>query len=144
MNKYKHVNSFTNIFINANTCVPYLVSAHQYFSKKISFGYIAIIGASFSQLQGALTFFISSYSNLANLAAVIQRLFDFAKSIEKIEKFESKIEIEDANDLEISNLNVSLPSGREILNNFSTKFKYSKSILIVVHQAVENLHYCEH
>ncbi len=130
MTKLKHLNGFTNVYNNATIFAPFIIAAPQYFSKKITFGDLSQISMAFSQVQGALSFFVNSYSSIASLMAVVQRLSGFAKSLEEVEKIESKVEVGAADNFEIENLNISLPSGREILNNLSINFKDKKSILI--------------
>ena len=130
MTKEKHINGFTSIYSNATIFAPYIIAAPQYFSKKITFGDLTQISVAFTQVQNALSFFINSYQSIASLMAVVQRLFVFMKNIEEVEKIESKVELGNADEFEISALNIFLPSGREILNNFSLKVKDAKAILI--------------
>ena len=61
--------------------VPYILTAPYYFIDKITLGQMQQTVGAFSSVQGALTFFITSYSTIADYKAVIDRLTTFEAAI---------------------------------------------------------------
>ena len=130
MKKTKHLNFYVNSYGQLAIIVPLLMAAPRYFSKEIQLGGLMQISSAFGRVQDALSYFVDSYDTLASLAAVINRLAGFTEHIDDAKKIQSKITHSDAPELKISALNVSLPTGRQLLNNLSLKIQNAKSILV--------------
>ena len=58
---------FQSAYFQANVVVPYILTAPYYFIDKITLGQMQQTVGAFSSVQGALTFFITSYSTIAEL-----------------------------------------------------------------------------
>ncbi|MBQ9497912.1 MAG: ATP-binding cassette domain-containing protein, partial [Selenomonadaceae bacterium] len=76
------------------------------------------------------SFFVDSYDTLASLAAVINRLAGFTEHMDDAKKIRSSVTTTTAPELKISALNVSLPTGRELLKKLSLELQNSKSLLV--------------
>ena len=81
-------------------------------------------------MQDALSFFVNAYDTLATLAAVINRLAGFTEHMDDAKKIQSKVTTVTAPELKISALNVSLPTGRELLKKLSLQLENAKSLLV--------------
>ena len=130
MKKTKHLNFYVNGYAQLAVLVPLLMAAPRYFSKEIQLGGLMQISSAFGRVQDALSFFVDSYDTLASLAAVINRLAGFTEHMNDAQKAKSSVTNSTAPELEISALNVSLPTGRELLKKLSLQLQNSKSLLV--------------
>ncbi|MBQ7476736.1 MAG: ABC transporter ATP-binding protein/permease [Selenomonadaceae bacterium] len=130
MTKTKHLNFYINGYAQLAVIVPIILAAPKYFSKEIQLGGLMQTVSAFGRVQDAMSFFIDSYATIANLAAVIHRLSGFTEHVETVQKIESHVEKSTDENLAISNLNISLPTGRELLNKLSLRLENSKSLLV--------------
>ena len=130
MKKTKHLNFYVNGYAQLAVLVPLLMAAPRYFAKEIQLGGLMQISSAFGRVQDALSFFVDSYDTLASLAAVINRLAGFTEHMNDAQKIRSKITTAQAPELQISNLNVELPTGRELLKKLSLQLQNSKSLLV--------------
>lgn len=130
MKKTKHLNFYSNGYAQLAIIVPLLMAAPRYFSKEIQLGGLMQISSAFGRVQDALSFFVDSYDTLASLAAVINRLAGFTEHMDEAKKIQSNVTTSTAPELKISALNVSLPTGRELLKKLSLQLQNSKSLLV--------------
>ncbi|MBR7025105.1 MAG: ABC transporter ATP-binding protein/permease [Selenomonadaceae bacterium] len=130
MKKTKHLNFYVNGYAQLAIIVPLLMAAPRYFAKEIQLGGLMQISSAFGRVQDALSFFVDSYDTLANLAAVINRLAGFTEHMEDAQKIQSKVSTATAPELKISALNVSLPTGRELLKKLSLQLQNTKALLV--------------
>ncbi|MBQ3725454.1 MAG: ABC transporter ATP-binding protein/permease, partial [Selenomonadaceae bacterium] len=130
MKKTKHLNFYVNGYAQLAVIVPLIMAAPRYFSKEIQLGGLMQISSAFGRVQDALSFFVDSYDTLASLAAVINRLAGFTEHMDDAKKIRSSVTTTTAPELKISALNVSLPTGRELLKKLSLELQNSKSLLV--------------
>ena len=130
MKKTKHLNFYVNGYAQLAVIVPYIMAYPRYFAKEIQLGGLMQISSAFGRVQDALSFFVNSYDTLATLAAVINRLAGFTEHMEEAKKVQSSVTTSTAPELKISALNVSLPTGRELLKKLSLELQNSKSLLV--------------
>ena len=130
MKKTKHLNFYASSYGQLAVIVPLIMAAPRYFSKEIQMGGLMQISSAFSRVQDALSFFVNSYDTLANLAAVINRLDGFTEHMNETKTIQSKVTTATADELKISALNVSLPTGRELLKKLSLQLQNAKSLLV--------------
>ena len=130
MTKTKHLNFYSVSYSQISVIFPIVLAAPRFFSKEIQLGGFMQTISAFNQVQSALSYFIDSYGTLASLAAVINRLSGFTEHVEEIQKLENKVEKSTAPELTISDLSISLPTGKELLNKFSFSLENSKSMII--------------
>ncbi len=130
MKKTKHLNFYVNGYAQMAILVPLLMAAPRYFSKEIQLGGLMQISSAFGRVQEALSFFVDSYDTLASLAAVINRLAGFTEHMNDAQKIRSKVTMATAPELQIADLNVKLPTGRELLKKLSLQLQNAKSLLV--------------
>lgn len=130
MTKTKHLNFYINGYAQLAVIVPIILAAPKYFAKEMQLGGLMQTVSAFGRVQDALSFFIDAYSTIASLAAVIHRLAGFTEHVNEVQKVESHVEKSTAANLKISDLNISLPTGRELLNKLSLSLENSKSLLV--------------
>ena len=130
MTKTKHLNFYANGYGQLAIIVPLILAAPRFFSKEIQLGGLMQTISAFGRVQDALSFFVDSYGTLANLGAVINRLDGFTEHVEEVQKIKTKVEKSEAAELTISNLNISLPNGKELLKKLSMSVENTKSLLV--------------
>ncbi len=73
----KSLTWFTSFFGQAAVVFPFVVAAPRYFSGAIQLGQLTQISGAFGEVQGALSWFVDSYSGLASWRATTDRLTGF-------------------------------------------------------------------
>ncbi|MBQ7705773.1 MAG: ABC transporter ATP-binding protein/permease, partial [Selenomonadaceae bacterium] len=130
MTKTKHLNFYVNGYGQLAIIVPLILAAPRFFSKEIQLGGLMQTISAFGRVQDALSYFIDAYGTIANLAAVINRLAGFTEHVEKVQSVKSRVEKSAASELTISDLNISLPTGKKLLQKLSLQLENSKSLLV--------------
>jgi putative ATP-binding cassette transporter len=111
--------------------VPYLVAAPKYFGHAIRFGGVQQIATSFDQVQSSLSFIVNSYADIAELAAVMERLGQFRRRMESLEGQRSMLVMGYApGPLRISDLQLSLPDGIVLQRDIRTEVRSGGRLLI--------------
>jgi len=80
MSRQKKLTFFTAGFDQASVVIPYLLVAPAYFANAVQLGALMQTASAFGSVQGALSFFVLTYNQLAEWTAVIQRLAGFNAS----------------------------------------------------------------
>ena len=75
---------FTSFFGQAAVVFPFVVAAPRFFSGAIQLGELMQISSAFGQVQGALSWFVDSYSSLASWRATTDRLTSFEASFQAL------------------------------------------------------------
>ena len=83
MRRQKTLTWFTSFYGQAAIIFPFLVGAPRYFSGAIQLGGLIQISSAFGQVQGALSWFIDAYPQLADWRATVDRLTSFGAAIER-------------------------------------------------------------
>jgi putative ATP-binding cassette transporter len=81
MNRTKKITAFTASYSQASVVFPYILVAPAYFAEKIQLGGMMQTASAFSNVQSALSFFITIYRQLAEWQAVVNRLDGFEAGI---------------------------------------------------------------
>lgn len=128
----KKLIAFTASYGQLSTIIPYIVTAPFYFAGKIQLGVMSQTGRAFGTVDSALTFFITYYVSLAEFKAVLDRLISFDASIERaiglgIAPRQEKSRTED---LQLEELTLRLPDGREIIKDANVKLDANAPVLL--------------
>ena len=113
------ITAVTQSYAQAAVILPYALVAPAYFSQKIPLGNIVQAVSAFSSVQGALSFFIAAYRQLAEWQAVIDRLEGFEHSMTAArEKRRGNIRIDTAgraDGIVLQDLQLASPGGTPLL-----------------------------
>lgn len=109
---------------------PFIVQAPRLLSKQITLGDVMQTAQSFGQVEGALSFFRTSYDSFASYRAVINRLSGFIDSIDCAEQLSSAQIEAGSHRLQVKSLSVRTPSGRVLVDELSLSLEKSASLLI--------------
>jgi vitamin B12/bleomycin/antimicrobial peptide transport system ATP-binding/permease protein len=121
MTRQKRLTFFTAGYQQASVVFPYIVVSPVYFSGAMQLGGLMQTASAFNSVQNALSFFITTYRQLAEWAAVIERLAGFDIAVAKAKTAAVTppvIEMRarpDQDAVEIDHLAVRLPSGRTLV-----------------------------
>ncbi|SDR61237.1 putative ATP-binding cassette transporter [Rhizobiales bacterium GAS113] len=130
----KLVVAFTASYHQVNAVLPFILLAPYYFSGKVTLGIMMQTVGAFSNVQSSLSFFIDSYSTIAEFKAVVDRLTSFAASTDKARALSSvKPHIEvglGGQDLGMQGLEVALPQGKTVVRIKDTTLRHGESVLL--------------
>ncbi|MCB8820450.1 ABC transporter ATP-binding protein/permease [Microvirga rosea] len=125
---------FQAAYFQANVVVPYILTAPYYFIDKISLGQMQQTVGAFSSVQGALDFFITSYSTIASYKAVVDRLLTFEAAIDNVRRRSNEEHVElvvsPDQDLKVNDLTVALPEGRPLMRADDVAFRHGETTLL--------------
>jgi putative ATP-binding cassette transporter len=125
---------FQSTYFQANVVVPYILTAPYYFIGKITLGQMQQTVGAFSSVQGALDFFITSYSTIANYKAVVDRLTTFEAAVETVHRSgaDNRVQLAPSSnaDLNVSGLQVALPDGRVLMRADGVAFRQGETTLL--------------
>lgn len=116
MRRTKLLNFYVNGYGQLAIIFPLIMAAPRYYAGEIALGGLMQTISAFGRVQDALSFFVDSYSSIAELSAVIQRLSGFTAHINEAAAVPPMIVHEDdAEDaLCLSDLHVALPHSAEL------------------------------
>ena len=108
---------FTTGYSQVAVVFPFLVAAPRYFDKQIALGGLMQISSAFGRVQESLSFIVSSYTEIAQYQAVVQRLQGFRGRVDEIvsqRQGPQPIAIERSSEgegVEVAELDLRLPGG---------------------------------
>ena len=130
----KKLTWFTTGYTQLAIIFPLMVAAPRYFAKAIQLGGLMQIVSAFGQVQEALSFIISSYTEIAEYQSVVRRLSGFQERLNEIaadREVPQPIEIErHGPGVEVDMLDLNLPDGQLLRTNISLAASPGESLLI--------------
>jgi putative ATP-binding cassette transporter len=126
------ITGFTTFHAQIAAVLPILVSAPRYFSGELQLGSIFQIGNAFAQLYASLSWFITSFTQLAEWRATVSRLTSLIEAMEQGAAARGPATVEGGkqNALEIAGLNIALPGGRALFSDYAVELKEGERTLI--------------
>ncbi len=113
---------------------PFIVAAPRYFNKVIQLGGLMQIASAFGQVQDSLSFIISSYTDIAQYQAVVQRLSGFRARMDEIaaeRRAVQPIAIDrGGGGVEVEALDLDLPDGSPLRHDLALSASPAKPLLI--------------
>jgi putative ATP-binding cassette transporter len=134
MRRQKTLTWWTSGYAQMAIIFPFVVAAPRYFSKAITLGGLMQIASAFGQVQDALSFIITSYSNIAEWRAVVDRLVTFHHAMH------AAIAADESRDitlrpgrpatLDVDGLDLRLPDGKPLIAQGSLTVTAGEAVLI--------------
>ena len=119
VDRRKKLLAFTATYGQISPFIPYIVAAPFYFAGKITLGIMSQTAGAFGRVEGALNFFVTYYTSLADFKAVLERLSTFDDAIERARELDRSTAIEQipavSGEIGVGHLNLGLPDGRTIV-----------------------------
>jgi len=121
MSRTKRLTFLTAGYNQVAIIFPFLVVSPVYFFGTLTLGGLMQIAQAFSQVQSALSFFVTAYSSIADWKAVLDRLAGFEESIgwaQSLDETAPRVEFisDGTGTLHVEQLAVGLPNGQEIVH----------------------------
>ncbi len=110
---------------------PYLVTAPRFFAGVITLGVMMQTASAFGQVYTALSFFVTNYTTVAELRAVMDRLKGLQEASDK--KPAGAISVEpqaDTSDIGVEAMTLALPNGQRLLQDTTLTLPRGQSTLI--------------
>ncbi len=133
MQRTKLLNALTSGYQQIAVVFPIIVAAPRYFGGQIPLGGLTRTASAFGQVQGAMSWFVSSYASLAAWSATVERLARFQRSIEtaRAEAGQGIVISETPGDsLELRHLHLTLPNGKMLIEEDAYRFLRGESVVI--------------
>jgi putative ATP-binding cassette transporter len=115
---------------------PFFVAAPRYFSGQIQLGTLMQISSAFGTVQRSLSWFVNTYTSLADWKAMMDRLTTFSEAMEstRLEALgkarELRIEVQPRRELALDHLQILLPDGRVLLDDVDLRVQAGDRLVL--------------
>lgn len=136
MQRQKQLTWFTAGYSQFAIIFPFLVAAPRYFAGEIKLGGLMQISSAFGRVQDALSFFVDSYTQLAEWRAVVNRLTGFIENMESVSEAAAateggiKVQGYSGTAFRVQDLDVYLPNGDTLLSKVNIELNAGDTLLV--------------
>ncbi len=133
MTRYKYLIALTSGYGQIADVFPYVIASPPYFAGKVQLGALTQTANAFGQVQGAMSWFVDTYSTLASWRATVERLTSFYRAIEaaRAHAFDGvKTEAGTGSGFALHGATIALPDGQKLLENADLALRPGPPILI--------------
>jgi putative ATP-binding cassette transporter len=134
MSRQKNLTFLTSFYQQIAIIFPFVVVSPLYFGGSVELGGLMQIAQAFGVVQGALSFFVTSYSTLAQWKSVVDRLTGFEAALSGAEALENAgpqlVADGKTPDLVSDDLSIRLPDGREAVRTPALAFAPADRVLV--------------
>ena len=135
MQRTKRLTFLTAGYSQVAIIFPFIVVSPLYFAGSMMLGGLMQIASAFGQVQGALSFFVKAYSDIADWKAVLNRLAGFDASMDWAKSLDTQAprvqHIADGGTALVAHdLTVSLPNGEEIVRASGLEIAPAERVLV--------------
>ncbi len=112
---------------------PFMVAMGRYLSKEISLGGLMQISSAFAHVQNSLSYFVDTYTSLAQWQSVVVRLTFFGRHMQEVSEDAEHFHLErfaTANNVETEAMQVNLPNGEVLLKPMSFVLHPGANVLV--------------
>lgn len=137
MRRQKFLTFFTTGYNQIAVVLPFLIMAPHYFAGAIMLGVMTQTAGAFGQVQSSMSFFVNSYTDLAEWIAVVDRLSGFSEQMQLASTGGNNPPIAtDAPDgapsvLSLAGVSLSTPEGKQLLRSVNLDLKPGESVLLM-------------
>lgn len=131
MQRQKILTGITVSYSQIAIILPILIAAPRYFGEMLSIGWLMQTLTAFGKVQDALSYFVNSYTDIAQWSSVIRRLSSFSLHMHDADTVHADVTFQKGDNLRAENLSISLPNnGKTILDNFSFNLAAGDNLII--------------
>ncbi len=135
MTRQKKLTFLTAGYGQVSSVFPFVVVSPAYFAGAIQLGGLMQTASAFGSVQGALSFFVNVYRQLAEWRAVVERLAGFDESIAAAKAAATTPPVitvvpGDASAVSFKDLAVRLPNGMPLVNASNLSIKLGERVLV--------------
>jgi vitamin B12/bleomycin/antimicrobial peptide transport system ATP-binding/permease protein len=132
MQRTKLLNALVAGYGQISVIFPIVVAAPRYFAGTLDLGGLTQTAGAFGSVQGAMSWFVNSYQDLAAYRATIDRLLLFRDAIDAARANRGGMEKTAENeDYRISGLDIELPNGKALLSANELVLRHGESVAVV-------------
>lgn len=135
MRRRKRLSWLTNTYSQAAVIFPVLMAAPRFFAAEIHLGGLMQIVGAFATVHGALSYLVTSYTDIARWHAVIDRLASFTRIMDRLQQGSEipqgakRIQIPEKV-IRAGSLSVSLPNGKVLVKDLDLNLAPGTHLLI--------------
>jgi vitamin B12/bleomycin/antimicrobial peptide transport system ATP-binding/permease protein len=134
MRQQKRLTSFTAGYSQAAIIFPFVVASPRYFRGEFALGGLMQTASAFGQVQDALSYIVSSYTDIAEWRAVVARLGGFERALDTV-RAEGAVQgirrdEEPGRGLVVDRVSLGLPDGRALVDEISFSLRKGDTALI--------------
>jgi len=131
----KRLTWFTAFYGQAADVFPLVVASPRYFAGEIPLGVLTQTAGAFGRVQGALSWFVDTFSSLADWKATIDRLTTFSDVMAAAKAAQATehgftFNRGDETTLVLDGVDVALPDGRTLLNNVHLAIERGSRVVV--------------
>ena len=135
VNRRKWLTAFTVSYRQVSPFIPYIVAAPFYFAGKITLGIMTQTARAFGSVENGLNYVVTSYVNLAEFKAVLDRLTGFDHVIgaaKALGNSPPRIDLTAAagSSIAVSTLQLVLPDQRILVTDVNLTFAQGQSVIV--------------
>jgi len=133
MLKQKQLTWLTSFYGQLAVIFPLVVVSPRYFAGQMQLGGIFQTASAFGQVQSALSWFITAYSQFAVWKATVDRLLGFAAALSRVHEDAARPageRVEEGEGVSLEQISLQLPQGSELLRAISITIKPHDDVLI--------------
>ncbi len=129
MTRTKLLNALTSGFDQISSIFPIVVAAPRYFAGMLDLGGLTQTVGAFGSVQGAMSWFVSSYTEIASLRATIDRILSFQGEIAEARHIQESLSVvhPEGDEFILDHASLQLPDGRALLDNGTINFHRGQS-----------------
>ena len=136
MRRQKKLTFFTAGFDQVSIIFPFIVVSPAYFAGQVQLGALMQTASAFGSVQNAMSFFVSTYSELAEWGAVIQRLTGFNAAIAQAHASGApaagvkRVGSDKKAGIQLHDVSLRLPNGAPLIADVQTAFGTGRDTLL--------------
>jgi vitamin B12/bleomycin/antimicrobial peptide transport system ATP-binding/permease protein len=133
MGRQKRLTFFTAGYSQVQVIVPILAAGPAYFTSAISLGGLMQTASAFARVEGALSFFVKAYPQLAQWKSIIERLDGFERSIANVACPRATLEVAERDakcSINAFDLDLRKPDGSALLKIENIEFAAGEATLL--------------
>ena len=133
MRRFLFLNALTSGYGQVAGIFPLVVAAPRYFFGKMPLGFVTQVADAFGQVQGAMSWLVNNYADLATWRATVERLATFQRAIEAARAAAGTgitAEGELGDNYALSDATIALPSGEVLLSHADIVLEPGRSVVI--------------
>jgi putative ATP-binding cassette transporter len=130
MKRTKALNTLVSGFNQIANIFPIVVAAPRFFSGAMALGDLTQTADAFGNVQGAMSWIVTSYGALAEWSATVERLATFHRAIVAARQDRGGLVSADSAEYGLSAATLSLPDGQVLVENASLDLRPGQSVVV--------------
>ncbi|CAH2599090.1 ABC transporter ATP-binding protein/permease [Rhodovastum atsumiense] len=133
MRRYKYLTALTAGYGQIASIFPIVVAAPRFFAGEITLGALTQTAGAFGQVQGALSWFVDSYTTIAAWRATVERLATFQRAITTARAAADEgvhLQSGSGEGYELRGATLALPSGEALLQDADVALRPGEPVIV--------------